>query len=555
MASIKALLKINENGNGVIESVTTNVETRNISTLPYTTDVTSWFLNQTSENKNYQGATFNVLGVSTYGNSNYGVRQTNNTYTNQYIGLVYGCPSQLQSNFTITIVGTDVLAFKIYFDTLEGQTPTAYTVYSSISGQTTTYSGVTNGIIEVSNLLAGHGTTIITVTSWQEQNKPIAIKYFENVEINVQMDKYWIDSFETQTQKTSDGELIQYGVLASTGNIVLKDKNKKLLNYSKMGYLNMYLFTLDLYINEMTFKRYPTHISNSAPYFIDNYTMKFELTDIVEKFKNKYISQSWGSGYSAYEIFNELCGLYDTSLQWLGGYFLEWTSNGNVQSFISDYLSNFQVPSGQTLAVEGNFLDILNDFCGAFGLQMYIENGKYLQVSMARPRMTVSEFNGGYFASVIPYNKQYSDFDYSILTINRYDRVFFDDEITSTSYKNAVTLKKNVFFNLENINNQSDTVEKILRESILEDYADGIKIAKLSVFPSDLYSVMGNSRGKWKYGVTIFVNDILKIENKDGNNVLYDKNYNDVYWRVIDRKVKYEGQVLIDLVLQEIKND
>ena len=50
------------------------------------------------------------------------------------------------------------------------------------------------------------------------------------------------------------------------------------------------------------------------------------------------------------------------------------------------------------------------------------------------------------------------------------------------------------------------------------------------------------------------VNDIIRVENKDGDNVLYDKNYNEVYWRIIDRKVKYEGQILIDLIIQEIKN-
>ena len=54
MASINARLVINEVGNGVIDSVTTNVETNNISAIPYTTNITEWFVNQTESNKNYR---------------------------------------------------------------------------------------------------------------------------------------------------------------------------------------------------------------------------------------------------------------------------------------------------------------------------------------------------------------------------------------------------------------------------------------------------------------------------------------------------------------------
>lgn len=554
MASIKALLKINENGNGVIESVTTNIETRNISTLPYTTDVKNWFLNQTSANKNYAGASFNVLGISnsaTWGSMRYGVQQSrDSSYTNSYNGLVFGCPSQLQTPLTITIVGTDVLAFKIHFDTTDGQSPFTYTVYSSISGQTTTHSVSTLGILEVNGLLAGHGTTIITITSWQYQDEAIAIKYFENVEIDIPMDKYWIDSFETQTQKTSDGESIQYGLLANTGSITLNDKRDIegkpiLLEYSKMGYLGMYLFELDLFINN---KIVQSHISNSAPYFTDNYTMQFQLTNDIEKFQNKYFSQTFPSGYNVFEILGAVFSDFDFDLDFKD--MLMWTSNGNVDIDVGTYLSYFEIPSGQTLTLEGNVLEIANKICNAFGLNAYFDDGgKVLYFSSARPKMTIGEhiFN-------IPYQKQYSDFDYSILTVNRYDRVFFDDETSIVNYKNAVTLSKNEFFDLENTNIQTDTVEKTLRQSILEDYADGIKIARISVFPSDLYTINGELVKKWNNGQILEIDDNVRIENKEGNNVLYDKNYNEVYWRVIDRKVKYEGQILIDLVLQEIKN-
>lgn len=546
MASIKAILKINENGNGIIESVTTNVETNNISAIPYATDLTSWFLNQTSQNQTYRGATINVLGSGAkYGSTKYGLKKTSdNQYTDSYLGLMFPCPSDLQNNLTITIVGTDVLSFNIHFDNSMGQYPTSYTVYSSISGDTDTFTSSDN-VIEINNLLAGHGTTIITITSWNLSNAPIGITFFENVEIDIDMDKSWIDEFETQVQKTSDGESIQYGLLANTGSITLRDKDKSLLEKSKMGYLGVYLFTLEIYVNNRLLQ---THISNSAPYFTDNYTMKFELSNKVEKFQNKYLNLSFSGQESAFDILEDICRSFnDFDTEYDNVLIL---NNGvNIEYPLDHYLSVFEIPSGQTFTIEGNALELINKICNAFGMNAYFrDKANFLYFTSARPRMIVGEriIN-------IPYQKQFSDFDYSILVVNRYDRVFFDDETTNVNYKNSVTLQTNEFFDLVNTD-FSDTPKTILRNQILQDYADGIKIAKISIFPSDLYTTSNVRAKNWKIGQILEVNDVVRVENKEGNNVLYDKNYNEVYWRVIDRKVRYEGQILIDLVLQEIKN-
>lgn len=545
MASIKAILKINEQGNGIMESVTTNIETNNISTLKYATDVTSWFTNQTSTNKNYRGASVNVVGISKYGNEKYGVKQTsNNTYTDSYNGLMFPAPSQLNKNLKITIVGQDILSFNIYFDRSMNQYPTSYSVYSSISQETRTFTN-DDFVIEVSGLLAGHGTTEITFLGWNEQNAPIGITYIENVEIEISMDKYWIDEFETQTQKTSDGEAIQYGVLANTGSITLRDKNKTLVEYSKMGYLGMYLFELNLFINN---KIVQSHISNSAPYFTDNSTMKFELTNDIVKFQDKHYNESFSSGYNVYEIIGDIFSDYEFDVEYAD--MLAWTPDENISIDVGTYLSFFEVPVQDTFTIDGSVLEVTNKICNAFGLQAYFDDsGSKLIFTSARPRMSIIEV-----IINIPYQKQYSDFDYSILTVNRYDRVFFDDEVSNANYKNAVTLSKNEFFNLDNVYRPTGTVEESLKQSILEDYADGIKIAKISVFPSNLYTTTGVLVKKWNEGQILSVNDIIRVENKDGDNVLYDKNYNEVYWRIIDRKVKYEGQILIDLIIQEIKN-
>ena len=307
----------------------------------------------------------------------------------------------------------------------------------------------------------------------------------------------------------------------------------------------MYLFELNLFINN---KIVQSHISNSAPYFTDNSTMKFELTNDIVKFQNKYCNESFASGYNVYEIIGAIFSDYEFDVEYAD--MLAWTPDGNISTDVGSYLSNFEVPSQETFDIEGSVLEVTNKICNAFGLQAYFDDsGSKLIFTSARPRMASNEI-----IINVPYQKQYSDFDYSILTVNRYDRVFFDDEVSHANYKNAVTLSKNEFFNLDNTYRPTGTVEESLRQSILEDYADGIRIAKISVFPSDLYTTTGVLVKKWNEGQILRVNDIIRVENKDGDNVLYDKNYNEVYWRIIDRKVKYEGQILIDLIIQEIKN-
>lgn len=551
MASINARLVINEVGNGVMDSVTTNVETNNISVLPYTTNITSWFVNQTASNRDYQGAIVDVINTGNpikYGTAKYGVKKvSDNQYTNQYQGLMFKTPNDLQSNFTITIVGTDILSFNIWFDNAMGQRPTSYTVYSSISGTTTSHTTDDNKV-RISGLLSGYGTTIITITGWANNNLPIAIKFVENVEINVDMNKHWIDSFETQSQKTSNSSSVEYGVLANTGSIKLIDKDGKLYNYSKLGYFNANLFSLYLFINN---RQVQHHISTSAPYYANNNTLALELTNKIQK---------WN------EIIVPAMNINSKSVFWFLQYllvtYLGYT-NQEVRSIAES--KEIIVENGDTLSIydylvyldindielqQGSLLDQLSKLCKATQLNFYMKDDGTLTFSMARPLKIYNEQK-----IVIPYEKQYGTFDYSILVDNRYDDVVFDND-SSVNYgnKNVIKIQSNEL--LDDIYDNYGDIEMkdIVRNTILEDYSQGVRTANLKVFPSDLYNTNGNLAKNWKNGEIIEIDDILLIQDKDGNDVLQDKNNLDVYFRVVDRKVIYEGQILIELTLQEIIN-
>lgn len=555
MASIRALLKINEVGNGEIDSVTTNVETNNISVTPYTTDITNWFVNQTTSDRDYQGATVNIAGVSIYGTAKYGVKDSsNNRYGSVYNGMMYPTPSQLSENFKITIVGTNVIAFNIHFDNSMGQYPTEYQVYSSITGLTETFSNL-DEVIRISNLMAGYGTTEITITQWNESNAPIGITFVENVEVDLTMDKYWIDSFETQSQMSTDASSVQYETLANTGSITLMDKRlpngkSKLLEYSKLGYLNNNLYTLQLFINN---RQVQEHISLSSPnYNLNNHTVKLELTNEIQKWNDIVVpEQTYNSNPRLYNVLTDI-------LQNYIGYTNNQLSTLNVKIL---FLNSSNVEEEKVLSValynitylsptlqQDTALNILNKICQAMLLAIYLKDDNTLAIRSLRPRKLSDEK-----VIVIPFVKQYSALDYSIITDNKYDGVSFDNDTTYTSNKNILKIQSNEI--IDNSRNTSTYYAKdFISAMILKDYAKGVKNATLRVFPSNFYYTDGTLAKNWQNGEIIEINDIIKILDENGNSAFVDINKQDTYFRVIDRKVVYEGQVLIELQLQEIIN-
>lgn len=569
MASIKAILKINEQGNGVITNVTSNVATNNVSALPYTTDLTEWFLNQTSENRNYEGAIVSngIYGLVNYGTSVYGVgNKVGNRiiYTETYNGLMFGYPT-LQNgvnyyNFILRITGTDILLFNIWFDNAEGQYPLEYSVYNSISGTTTTYSNDDN-IIEISGLPSGYGTTIITINRWAVANKPVAIKFFENVEIDIEMNKYWIREFETQTQRTSDASSIEYGVLANTGSITLIDKDNTLYEKSQLGYLNVNLFSLELYLNN---KLTQEHVSTQNPYYSSDKNLKLDLSNEVQNWNNITFAQTTYSNTTLYNLLSIFLNKIKTYTTveintMLNEYCVDYE---NAQTTIESILKNFNV-SSFTLE-SASVLQQINKICAAAQLQCVIKDNGTIKFYSARPLKYTNEK-----VIVIPFEKQYETFNYSILVDNRYDSVVFDDTTSASERKNSAKIEtneimRNAYALVYDEEEQQIPLhsKKYLEDSILSDYTNGIRKGETSIFPCDLYYTDGTIAKTWKNGEIIEINDIVKIEREVKNeygeievkNALYDKNGLDVYFRVVDRKVRYEGQILIELVLQEIKN-
>ena len=119
--------------------------------------------------------------------------------------------------------------------------------------------------------------------------------------------------------------------------------------------------------------------------------------------------------------------------------------------------------------------------------------------------------------------------------------------------KNVVSIKTNEL--MYEVEWENTDIMDVIKGNIIEDYANGIKFCDLKVIPSNLYWSNGTQIKNWANGDILDIGDIVTILDENGESILYyDENKTQPYrFKVIDIKTIYEGQVLLELKLQECK--
>lgn len=423
MADIRGILKINDQGNGVIDSFTSNIYTNNISKYNNSNNILEFINSQTRDNDLYRGANGTPIGITSLENLRFGV-VSNGTRSETYNGMDFGYTnSNGVLNLTFTIVGTDIISFKIRFDSSRNQYPTSYT-WVDKDGTTHNVSGNTsNELVFQQN--AGYGTTTITFSQWNRANTMVGLTFIESVEIDVFLDKRHIMSYESQTQTTTNVHTIQYGVLPNTGQIKLKDVNNELLEKARMGYLNTRLFTLELYMNGRLFA---SHISNQSPYFDGDKTITLQLTNQLDNWNYVEIPEMNITGGTLLNLFKQIMWAYDSEL-------LEseieamLTNQARVEYdgyqdryTIKNYMNIIQL-SSFTLK-KGTMMEQINKICTVAQLQCYVDDSGNIKFKSARPVLVYSYNSYVQLLGVeIKEKDEISRLDYDILVSNRYEDV------------------------------------------------------------------------------------------------------------------------------------
>ena len=111
---------------------------------------------------------------------------------------------------------------------------------------------------------------------------------------------------------------------------------------------------------------------------------------------------------------------------------------------------------------------------------------------------------------------------------------------------------------------ESNNMKNIITQNILHDYSDGIRQVVVSVIPTNYYLVQTTTKKlDWQLGQIIQIGDAICFTVKPTSQnhwipYMFYKQTNPnsvlaIWFEVVDRRVRYEGQIIIDLVLQELK--
>lgn len=118
--------------------------------------------------------------------------------------------------------------------------------------------------------------------------------------------------------------------------------------------------------------------------------------------------------------------------------------------------------------------------------------------------------------------------------------------------RNVAHIDTNEIIEANPSNTNGNAINYNIKQSILMDYKKGVKKGKITIVASDYYYIDGVRAINWANGDILKVGQIIRVLNKEGNAYLKDSSDKDVLFRIVDRKVRYEGQIFIDLELQEI---
>ena len=112
-----------------------------------------------------------------------------------------------------------------------------------------------------------------------------------------------------------------------------------------------------------------------------------------------------------------------------------------------------------------------------------------------------------------------------------------------------------LFYNTLDLSASIDYIDA-LKNSITNDYASGLISGKLSVACLDYYSIASDKVKDWSQGDILEVGDIVRVDKDNaGTSVLKYANGQDMYFKVTGRHFRYKGVPMLDLELQEVKQD
>ena len=428
MASVSIVLKIADNDNGSLDSAGANFYSNNVAKNPnaLTINVNKTSLTDMIKNDGH-------IGIPIYGKIGDYIGKTMLLKDGGYNGYMWG-KTDSSGNYGLEIYlnGINMFNMGFFFDKLAGQYPTHYKV-TYLDGTTKEFTNQTNDTNEIDILFqGGSGVQKVLFDKWTRPNYNVSLTYIELKPSTLTMNKQWLNSFESQCEKTSNPSTIEYGCLANSGSITLRDinenkeQNKKgtLFLYAEFGYLDTNMFDLTIYMNN---KRVQYHIPSDSPYYSDDNTVDIQLTNEISLWNNiDCESITYNSETTLYQVLKDIFAnaLSILEIDYMLRTIINTTSSFGEHEEISvkDYLLSIKIPS---FTLEKDSLtNQINKICTVAQLNLYIDDNGDMCFVNARPIATDDELQKENIINV-RYYQQYGSPKTTILVANKYDEVIF----------------------------------------------------------------------------------------------------------------------------------
>lgn len=409
MAKVKAVLQLNENGAGRVDSVESTTSVNN------TSKPLGW--NNTSRNEGANAITIGgnykigdsgvLLGSSGYN----GYRFQAITDANGYAG-----------DIKIVLSGEDIDSLTIYGDEKANQYPTLVVIDEGTSEEKTVEDDDPKLSVVFGAPAATHS---ITIKRWNRPYYNPCITYIEIFPKEITFDKYWITLAETEAASTNDASGLFYGIIPNTGRLELIDYNGELGDYSRGGFLNKDVFTIDIYYNG---KLLQSHTASDSPYFAANGQIDIAVTNPLSKWQDaKFNGYTVLNGYTitAYALLSNMLmnSTGSTYTQADVDAMLQTVINiGSEELTVKAYLESIVIPgiSGSLKIYATSLYSAVEKICTLAQLQVLAKDDGTIAFVNARPLATAAELAN---VIVIPRHSQFASFDYNFLLTNAYTGV------------------------------------------------------------------------------------------------------------------------------------
>lgn len=268
MITIKARINVSGNG-GTINSLTSNAVGNNISS-----PISAVLGKRSVTVKNPF-----ILGVSKLGSGATYYADTLPYFMGKEFSNAYGV---FPNPYTFTINGISITQFIITFDTVNGAFPKSITVDNK------TY---VDDDSQWEIIVDSKNTHTITIDNWNKPNSPLIITSIY-ADINIEIDKYNLISFDSDILDKSNIEQPSYGVISNTANLSFNDFTEQVLDlivkkllHSGVG-ITVYLDNDISNKQEQVCQMYIQSLS----YDNDNRAVSLSLKDNLEVMQNINVS-------------------------------------------------------------------------------------------------------------------------------------------------------------------------------------------------------------------------------------------------------------------------